>query len=240
MRYLPLLLLFFSCQTTKEVPAQPVTAATEAVARAVAHHDPDGRWPTFNSSFVLGRGDKRDTITIDQPGSYFAAVDGPTFYVADGETCRFAYAERGTGTQLSGRDLPLASDSCATVRLQQSYHTYLNGLPMKLQDPGTPLQDEVVTATFHGGEYLRLRVNYPKDGGTVETWEFFLDPDTYALGGYQFYRSDDPDGGEYLLLDGEIEVGGINMVESKEWFLRKDGKRLGEDVVLGEVDAERR
>lgn len=219
------LLLFFACQNQVELPAQALTA-TEVLQRSVDHHDPGGLWPTFNAGFQLNN----DTIIIDLPGQYFAQIGSGKYAVTDRTVCR--YDDLVDAARLG-------SDSCATVRRKRDYHTYLNGLPMKLQDVGTPLEAEVRTKEFHGKEYKVLTVNYPKENNTVESWEFFLDPETYALGAYQFYRSDKPEGGEYLLLEGEIEIGGINMVERKMWYLRENDKLLGTDVVGGEVTAER-
>ena len=232
-------LLFLACQQEAQLPAQPATPAEELLQKAIAYHDPGGRWGSFHATFVLGHPDTGDTITIDLPGQYFAVAGGGNYYVADGTTCRYRYYDRKKQEQVAARDLALDTDACATVRRKRDYHTYLNGLPMKLADPGTPLEAEVVTAVFHGEEYLRLRVNYPKEGGTVETWEYFFDPQSYALSGYQFYRSDKPDGGEYLLLSGEETVGGIRMIKRKDWYLREDDRHLGADVILGETTGER-
>jgi hypothetical protein len=209
-----------------DLPAQPPTAA-EVLERAVAYHDLGGNWATFDASFVLGQPEDGDTITIDLPGQYFS-VSGPWgYYVADGGTCRYDHEKE----EDSARGIDLSSDSCATVRLKRDYHTYLNGLPMKLQDPGTPLRDQVIEAVFDGNTYLRLSVDYPKEGGKVETWEFFFDSETYALSGYQFFHSDKPEGGEYLLLEGEVEVGGVRMIKSKSWYYRGNDRLLGTDVV---------
>ncbi|MCP9234704.1 DUF6503 family protein [Lewinella sp. JB7] len=218
-----IILLLFGCQSGDGASGGPPTTASEVLDRAIAHHDPGGNWTTFDAAFLLNS----DTIVIDLPESYFAQIGGGKYFVADRDVCR--------STDLGDDSPPLASDSCANVIRKRDYHTYLNGLPMKLRDPGTPLEDDFVTTEFHGKEYLRLRVNYPKSGGTVETWEFFFDPATYALGAYQFYRSDNPQGGEYLLLDGEIEIGGVRMVETKEWYLRENDELLGSDIVGGEV-----
>lgn len=226
---LAFLLLLFACEAEPELPT-PTSEAGEVLERAIAYHDPGGNWATFDASFVFGQGNNRDTITIDLPEEYFAYGGAWGYYVADGQTCRYDHPTDG-----SAQGLSLASDSCANVRRKRDYHTFLNGLPMKLVDPGTPLEDEVVTTDFHGEEYLRLRVNYPKAGGTFETWEFFFDPETYALGGYQFYRSDRPAGGEYLLLEGETEVGGVKMAREKAWYLRENDKYLVTDVVVEEV-----
>ena len=235
MRYLSLLLLF-ACEPSVELPAQPPVAA-DVLQRSIDYHDPGGNWATFDAAFIFGQGDNRDTIAIDLADQYFSISGAFGYYVADDGTCRYDIPDGNTGNRSSARDLPLASDSCSTVRRRRDYHTYLNGLPMKLQDPGTPLEETVATANFHGTDYLRLKVNYPKENNTFETWEYFFDPETYALSGYQFYRSDKPDGGEYLLLSGITEVGGVKMIREKQWYLRENDRLLGTDVVIAETTA---
>jgi hypothetical protein len=227
-RLLPLLLLLNACEKSDTQD----TEAGQILARAIAYHDPDGRWSTFDETIVMGQGDRRDTLTIDLPGDYFHFTNGAEQLTVDGDRCSGDYIDRGTQERTTVADTALDSEACARPRLMRDYHTYLTGLPMKLRDPGTPLEPTVERTEFHGTDYLMLTVNYPKEGGTTETWNFFFNPVTHALGAYQFYRSDKPEGGEYLLLDGEIEVNGIKLIKERAWFYRENDRHLATDVLI--------
>ena len=88
---------------------------------------------------------------------------------------------------------------------------------------------------FHGQPYLKVDVTYDKGGGGSETWEFFFDPNTFSLKAYQFYGSNQPNYGEYVLLDGEVKVDDVIMPKKKTWYHRIDSAYAGTDKILTEL-----
>ena len=101
---------------------------------------------------------------------------------------------------------------------------------MKLRDPGAILSTKVQEVTFHGMRLLALEVRYAPETGS-DLWYFYFDPATYALRAYQFYHDKAKNDGEYILLEGEVEVGGMRLPEKRSWYYNKDDQFLGTDVL---------
>ncbi len=213
-------------------------SAEELLANSIAYHDPQGRWGRLQADLVVkstrpGGSDRLSYISMDQPRSYFAIRverDGKTKeYTLSGSDCRLAYQGSASFSDQVAHDEDM---TCERGRFWRDYYMYLYGLPMKLRDPGTILDPEVARREFHGKEYLVLKVTYdPKKG--ADTWFFYLDPDTHALGAYQFYHDMAENDGEYILLEGEALVGGMRLPKTRKWYRNDSGEFLGADILLG-------
>ncbi len=116
----------------------------------------------------------------------------------------------------------------------KDYYTYLYGLPMKLNDPGTNLDPKTEKKTFKGKDYLVLKVTYDAEIGK-DTWYFYFDPTTYAMEVYQFYQDESKNDGEYLILKGLESIEGIKMPQTRAWYMNKDDKYLGTDTLSKEA-----
>ncbi len=126
--------------------------------------------------------------------------------------------------------------SCERALLYKNYYTYLYGLPMKLRDPGANINHPVEKRSFKGKEYLVLKVTYDPSVGS-DIWFFYLNPETYAMEIYQFFKRDDsgellPNSGEYILLEGLSEVNGIQMPKVRSWYYNKNDALLGTDTLV--------
>ena len=126
--------------------------------------------------------------------------------------------------------------SCDRALLYKNYYTYLYGLPMKLKDPGTRLNEHVENKTFKGKDYLVLKVTYDEAVGS-DVWYFYFNPKSYAMEIYQFFKTDEngkekPDSGEYILLSEEAVINGIKIPKVRAWYYNKDDKYLGTDTLF--------
>ena len=101
---------------------------------------------------------------------------------------------------------------------------------MKLQDPGTQIDSNVIKKTFKGKQYLVLKVTYDEKVGK-DTWFFYFDPKTFAMEAYQFLKDSKPETGEYILLSGMEIINGIKMPKTRAWYFNKDDKYLGTDIL---------
>jgi hypothetical protein len=110
----------------------------------------------------------------------------------------------------------------------RNYYHYLWYLPMKLNDAGTIIQDEVLNKEFMGNKSLALRVTYEAEVGD-DIWYFYFHPESYAMIGYQFYHDEEDNDGEYILLENEIQVGSVRLPKSRTWYTNKEDKLLGTD-----------
>ena len=166
----------------------------QLLEKAIKYHDPNGNWETFNGTLkvtmTIPEKPNRDSeIKIDLPNEYFyvKATRGKNTkeYTVDKGNCKIAFngIENPSETVLKEHKL-----SCDRANLYKNYYTYLYGLPMKLKDNGTNIQEKVEKKKFKGKEYLVLKVTYDESVGK-DTWYFYFNPTTYAMEIYQFFKA---------------------------------------------------
>jgi len=213
----------------------------ELLDKAIQYHDSQNKWETFNGTFnvtmeTLDNSDRHSEISINLPEERFylkAKKDTLTteYYLKKSE-CTISLNGK---TNLSNAILKANNLSCDRANLYKNYYTYLYGLPMKLKDEGTLVDDKVEQKTFKGKPYLVLKVTYDISVGK-DVWFFYFNPKTYAMEVYQFYKTDDKsnikkDSGEYILLTDEEIVNGIKMPKNRAWYYNKDDGYLGTDIM---------
>jgi len=230
MKYTLVLVTFFMLQG---VFGQTLTG-DQLLKKAIQYHDPQGNWSSFQGEFKVvletpKNPERTSLITIDLPQEYFnvsTVVDGErSFREIKNNNCRFSTEDR-TVVEAS-----LGQKDCVRTVMFKNYYTYLYGLPMKLMDPGTNIVREVTTQKFKGKEYLVLRVTYDEAVGS-DIWQFYFNPETYAMEVYQFFKGDDEQSGEYILLSDEVIVQGIKMPKDRAWYYNKDNGYLGTDHLM--------
>ncbi len=212
----------------------------ELLAKAIAYHDPNGNWHTFNGQLAITmqtpkNSDRLSEIELNLPAQYFKLQEKRNAitktYIIDKKACVLRL--NGAET-ISGADQKKHNLSCDRALTMKNYYTYLYGLPMKLKDPGTHIAPQVQAKTFKGKKYLVLKVTYDENVGS-DVWFFYFDPVTYALEVYQFYPegSEHVDGnpGEYILLSGEETIQGIKMPKTRKWYYNEDDVYLGTDTL---------
>jgi hypothetical protein len=206
-------------------------SAPELLEKSIQYHDPQGNWESFNGEFKIvmdmpGKPERTSVITLNLPEEYFNLSeqrDGKkSFRELNGDDCRFSDAEGEVVTTKTD------DTQCERTVMMKNYYSYLYGLPMKLKDPGTILDPKVKKTTFKGKEYLLLRVTYDEAVGS-DIWQFYFNPETYAMEVYQFFKGEDEKTGEYILLSDELEVNGIKMPKDRAWYYNKDDGYLATD-----------
>jgi len=236
-----LLLISILTYTTGLVSFAQNLNPPELLEKAIAYHDPDGRWATFNDVFtvVMTRPDnpKRESqITINLPQEYFSLKAKrdtvTTQYIIDQSECQMLYQ----GQPIDGTSAQSVDMSCERGNMYRNYYTYLYGLPMKLQDPGTNINYPVERKEFQGKQYWVLKATYDAAVGS-DVWYFYFNPETYAMEIYQFYKTDEagkilPDSGEYILLSEEEMINGIKMPKVRAWYYNKDDQYLATDTLV--------
>jgi hypothetical protein len=206
-------------------------SAPELLEKSIQYHDPQGNWKSFNGEFKIvmdmpGKPERTSVITLNLPEEYFNLSeqrDGKeSFRELNGDDCRFSDDD--------GAVVATKTDDkqCERTLMMKNYYTYLYGLPMKLKDPGTILDPIVKKVRFNDKEYLLLRVTYDEAVGS-DIWQFYFNPETYAMEVYQFFKGEDEKTGEYILLSDVLEVNGIKMPKDRAWYYNKDGGYLATD-----------
>ncbi|WP_339653036.1 DUF6503 family protein [uncultured Maribacter sp.] len=220
--------------------AQDITGE-ELLNHAIAFHDPDGNWKTFNAIMQIemespNNGIRSTTIQIDLPSNYFKSTVKKDNFTIESELNNEECTLKLDGsTTISAKVKDSLKISCDRAKMMKNYYTYLYGLPMKLKDPGTIIDPIVQKKTFKGKEYLVLKAGYEKEVGS-DTWYFYFDPKTYAMEVYQFFHDESKNDGEYILLSEMITVNGIKIPKVRAWYYNKEDVYLATDkLVKGKI-----
>ncbi len=217
--------------------AQKQLSADEVLEKSISYHDPNGAWSTFNDTLEIAltmpnSSSRHSRVLIDIPKERFTLQvekDNDSYtYQLDKDACKILF---NGSEEVSEEDKKTHRLSCERAKMMKNYYTYLYGLPMKIKDPGALLDPEVSKKTFHGKEYLVLKVSYQEEVGS-DVWYFYFDPVSYAMEAYQFYHDESKNDGEYILLSDMVEVGGIKMPKTRKWYYNSDQKYLGTDDLV--------
>lgn len=211
-------LLTFSicCLALIQVASSQSLSAQEILNNSISFHDPDGEWPTLKAELIFSETrpngpDRKAVAIIDNSKSFFKLNrNDEEIYQVEVEDC---VVEKGDGT--SERGLML-----------RNYYTYLWGLPMKLKDPGTKLDESYTEETIEGVDCYVLRVPYEKD-----IWYFYMRKDNFAMIAYKFYKDEAAGKGEYIPTDGFFSVGNMKIPNNRTWYELPGNRVLGTDIM---------
>lgn len=234
----PLLLLVisflaFSCE--KEMTGE------ELLSKAINYHDPGNNWDSFNGELDItllyaDESVRESNIRINLPEEYFYARqtkgESVTEYDLNKGECKVMFNSK---TEFSQEEMEEHRLHCEGAERTRNYYTFLYGLPMKLRDPGTHIDQKVEYKTVDGKEYVVLKATYDDEVGS-DIWFVYFNPKTYAMEMYQFYKKDesgnmDPESGEYIMLSEEMVVQDIRMPKVRSWYFNKNNEFLGTDTL---------
>jgi len=213
-------------------------SADSVLTRSIRYHDPKSVWGTRSHLLQLAEsrpnGNVRHTrLTLYPNGQDFdmQQIRGKDKIQLRYLNNSYSFSHQG-GTEIdeeTREELNLTEERTTWMR---DYYTFLYGLPMKLRDPGTRLQPDVHKVWYDGREMLEMEVRYAPETGN-DTWLFYFHPETYALSGYAFYHDEKgPGTGEYVLLEGEAEVGPLLLPAKRHWYETSQRLYLGTDEIL--------
>ncbi len=211
--------------------------SSDLVQQAIAFHDPQGVWQNgvFRLHLEETRPDgpsRETTLLVDNAGGRFeiatqrdgAQIDG----VLGPEGCEMRL---NGSTQFSDAEQEKYRLTCERLEWLRNYYAYLWGLPMKLHDMGTVLDPEVLETTYQDRSVHAVRVTYEEEVGS-DIWYFYLDTETHALSGYRFFHDEAKGDGEYITLEGEVEVGGLRLPKARAWYTNVEDRYLGTDTLI--------
>ncbi|TDS18830.1 hypothetical protein DFQ03_0540 [Maribacter caenipelagi] len=212
-------------------------SGNELLEKAIAFHDPENNWSSFKGKMLIEmenpKGSPRRTVVeMKLPDNYFKTTVTKDNYVIESELNNEECTLKLNGsTSIFPKIKDSLNISCDRAKMMKNYYTYLYGLPMKLKDPGTLIDNKVVKKKFKGKEYLVLKATYEKEVGN-DTWYFYFDPKTYAMEVYQFFHDESKNDGEYILLSEIITVNGIKLPKVRKWYYNKGDVFLATDNLL--------
>ncbi|MDO5978544.1 DUF6503 family protein [Flavivirga spongiicola] len=238
MKALLLTLAFFGL--LPQLNSQNLTG-TQLLEKAIQYHDQDGNWSSFNGQFSVtmetpNNSPRHSNIIINLPEDYFQVIATrdsiTTKFTINKGNCSFSLND---SINISEENIKKHRLNCKRAELYKNYYTYLYGLPMKLKDAGTIIEEKVDKKIFKGKTYLVLKVSYDANIGS-DIWYFYFNPKSYAMEVYQFFKTNKngqqiDDSGEYIMLTGEKVINGIKMPKNRAWYYNKDDKYLGTDIL---------
>ena len=191
-------------------------SAADILDRAIEYHDPSEEWNTLHITFKFTetRPDSPDRSTEIQ-------LDNSTGYMKINRNNEEIFEVAGE----EGKVLKGDKEEERAILLR-NYYLYLWGLPMKLKDEGTPMDDVVTREKVDGVDCQILRVKYEKD-----TWYFYFHPETGRLIRYKFYQDEAETKGELIKLEDELEVGSMKIPKKRSWYTLPEMRYLGMDIL---------
>jgi len=233
MKYLllPVLILIGQVEIFSQAPA------IELLDKSIAYHDPDDRWkkwaPELPFTVVFpGKPDTERWVSYDnKKGSFLFRANYPegdlVYKVEKDSEVSVLWNDSAEIPEKVAEQYRISKDRALMYR---DYYTYLYGMPMKLNDPGTNIHPEISTFTKEGVPYKKIKVSYEESIGK-DIWYFYFDPITSALKAYQFFKDESKNDGEFILFEGEIIKDGIRIPKDRKWYYNVDGKYLATDVL---------
>ncbi len=204
--------------------------------KSIEFHDPDGNWATTHLILDLNEtrpnGPDRNTLVeIDNNRGYFNLIrslngNSVRYQIQDGICQTFL----NDNPELTNEQIESFNLTCERAEMLRNYYTYLWGMPMKLNDPGTNISKDVVELKFNEKDSYRVKVTYNEDVGS-DTWYFYFNKHDFSLHAYQFYHDESVNDGEYIMLNDLKKVGRFYLPESRAWYVNKDSKHLGTDTL---------
>jgi len=189
----------------------------EMIKASINYHDPKNQWDNFKGTFFIEdslpphREDRVYQVELDNSNSEMTyTIEGLSYQVI----------------QDSVVNLEGEVEEERALRMR-NYYTYLWGLPMKLNDPGTIIEEEVSDEILNGKTYHVVRVPYEKD-----IWYFYLEPETFRMAAYKFYQDEPNEKGEIIYLEGELEYKGMKIPQSRSWYRTERPEFLATDKLV--------
>jgi hypothetical protein len=189
----------------------------EFIMRSIAYHDPNGLWKELKATFVLqdslppGRDSRFYEFSLDNSQNKLIYKIKDLHYIVWNDSVHVFEGE-------------VAKERALRMR---NYYSYLWGLPMKLLDPGTVIEDSVRMENLNGVAYHVVRVPYEKD-----IWYFYLEPETYRMAAYKFYQDEPNLKGEIIYLEDELEYHGMRIPKNRTWYRTETPEFLGTDKLV--------
>jgi len=190
----------------------------ELIEKSIEFHDPKDAWPSLRATFKF-----TDSLPAPKESrSYSVSFEN--------NLSKMVYRNQELNYIVWNDSVQIFEGQIENERAirMRNYYTYLWGLPMKLTDPGTKIDQEISKEELNGKSYLVAHVPYEKD-----SWYFYIDPTTYQLEAYKFYQDEPNQKGEIIYLSGLITYEGLKIPANRSWFRTENDEFLGTDQLIG-------
>lgn len=201
-----------SCSTPTDQLSGP-----ELIRKSIEFHDPNQLWPKLKATFKF-----TDSLPAPRESrSYSVSFENNLSKMVYRNTT-LNYIVWNDSVQVFQGEI----DNEQAIRMR-NYYAYLWGLPMKLRDPATQIDQEVKREELNGNSYLVVRVPYEKD-----IWHFYINPESFRMEAYKFYQDEPNQKGEIIYLDGLMEFKGLKIPANRTWYRTETPEFLGTDKLI--------
>jgi len=206
------------------------------IAKSIEFHDPNDNWNDLQAHLEFtetrpGGENRYTSIEIDNNrGNFCLNREVKKMQVQRHiklDSCFYNIDEYEQLTDRESKQFKLNDEQSFFMR---NYYLYLWGLPMKLIDNGTQVEEKAKLTRFDDKEAYEVKVTYNANTGS-DTWFFYFNPENFAMIGYRFYHNLEKGDGEYIVLEGSEIVFGLNIPKARSWHTHKDSTLLGTDIL---------
>lgn len=212
-------------------------SAEQILQKCIQRHDPMHKWQTFKGKFDMsivraGHQDRFFTIGFDKKKDAFT-------YAVDTDSIRYEQSvSKGKFVQSINGNADIDEKTISQYQLTpqrtqylKEVYDYLFGVPMRLNDDISMLNDTVKSVSFNTVDCFQLTFEYLPVGEN-ETWYFFINSTSYTLEGYQFFKDDINTDGEFILLKDYEVLYDLLIAKTKLWYWNKDGSFFRTDSII--------
>jgi AraC-like DNA-binding protein len=127
-----IILLLFSIGCTKQFPETLLTGP-EIIERSIRYHDLNGAWSELKASFLI-----QDSLPAGKDSRFYE-------FSLDNSQSKMVYRIKGLNYIVWNDSVQVFEGEVENERAlrMRNYYTYLWGLPMKLTDPNTRIEEKV-------------------------------------------------------------------------------------------------
>jgi hypothetical protein len=233
-------LCLFGCSPSAEEPQQQqqgdLPTANEVLRRSLQFHDPSEAWGKGSLKFVMdepriGFAERQSTVVLGMADGQFElerVYDGVLVkrYV-QGDSC-YSTVDGERVSQADTATIALYRLECERTQNFQRFYRLLNGMPMSLFSPDVSLDEAVTAVVFDEIPCYRLSARL-NQSVISEEWFFYFDQRDGRLRGYGYANQD---AGEFLRLDGVVDIAGMQLPRMRHWYSRTDSTYLGSDLMV--------
>lgn len=231
---LVLLMLASGCQPVNQEEAVALTEVSltgpEVFDRTTAYHDPQGKWDQFAGVVRLTTGMSNgrpsyEYLELDNSKDWYQStrVRGETVVVQGmrGEEC---YLKVNGNKNPPEEQIKQYGRSEERTRFAREHHSGHIGWPIRAKAAGMKADDAVEQTELRGRPVLA--VNLSGDPAAVPhpywagNYTLYVDPQTYEMRGVR-WENEKQSG--LVMMEGEIEVGGVKMPQVKSVYDANDG-----------------
>jgi hypothetical protein len=181
----------------------PTLSGKELLSKTIAYHDPQGNWSKFHQKLFFHAKEPQDTAIYEQGKLVEKGIMDTTYFSRiNGDTAMTLEARK------KNRLMPRA------IKMARNSYLFLYGLPMKMQDKGIIIADEVKVDTFNKKNYYVLKADFEKGVGN-DSWYLYINPTTFEMEGYQ----------------GLLNIQGIKIPQIRTWYSNTNGEYIATDIV---------